>query len=156
MLYCAGYTVSFQEVPDEVSLVLLIADCPHSCKGCHSPNLRKPEGFDLENCINDILDEYGDAITCVCFMGEGRDPPALLRCNNLAKKRGYKTAIYSGFTNAWQIYMPYFDYYKCGPYIEAKGGLDNPNTNQFMLRLKVVDGDWTFDDITYRFQRSND
>jgi len=39
------------------------------------------------------------------------------------------------------------DYIKLGPYVEEKGGLDNPNTNQRFYRItagKLTDETWMF------------
>ena len=158
MLHYAGHSVSFQEVPDEVSLVILIADCPHRCKGCHSPELREKTNIDLATKLPELIDEYSDAITCVCFMGDGQDAESLKSLADYVHACGYNTAVYSGNYTAWVDYFPFFDYYKCGPYDEKLGGLDSPSTNQFMLKLTVdiESSNWWFEDITYRFQRSND
>lgn len=157
MIYCQGYAISFQEVPDEITLTILIADCPFRCEGCHSPRLQAREGLNLEENIAKIIGEYSDVITCVCFMGDGRDQETLLRCADYARDLGLKTAIYSGYTDAWSRYWPHFDYYKCGQYIAELGGLDSPNTNQFMLM--VVPSDESADvlnliDITDRFWKN--
>lgn len=157
MLHYKGHTVSFQEVPDEVSLVILIGDCPHRCVHCHSPDLWTQSGISVKEKLDQLIDEYADAITCVCFMGDGQDDNELFWCADHVKNRGFKTALYSGYYDAYIFGEPYFDYIKGGPYKEKRGGLDNPNTNQYMLkRIIGSDGKYTFEDITYRFQRSND
>jgi len=150
MIYYQGYTVSFQEVPDEVSLVILIGDCPFRCPGCHSPELQRPEGKDLTQDIQRLIDEYGDAITCVCFMGEGQDPQALCRCAEYAVRRGYRTALYTGKDRHEAMkYRQWFHYIKCGSYVEALGGLDSPTTNQRFYAI----GNYTEVDMTWRFRK---
>ena len=164
MIYYQGYTVSFQEVPDEVSLVISIADCPHKCPGCHSPQLQKPKGNDLEDDIDQIIDEYGDVITCVCFMGEGRDLDTLKALIHYVHDLGYKTCLYTGSAITSELIFPdILDYAKFGPYIQECGGLDSPTTNQCMLYFQWRKMEWhkgvlyTFrlpkiTDITYKFQ----
>ena len=39
--------VTFSEVPDEISLCINISNCPHRCKGCHSPYLQEDVGYEL-------------------------------------------------------------------------------------------------------------
>lgn len=155
MLYYKGRTVSFQEVPDEVSLVILISNCPHRCPGCHSPDLWKAEGRDLEEDLDSLIDEYENAITCVCFMGDGQDEKALLRCADRVHERGLKTAVYSGYDNAHRMYFPHFDYCKTGRYIELLGGLDKKTTNQRMFKItKQHHDEYLMEDITDVFWQS--
>lgn len=156
MLHYKGHTVSFQEVPDEVSLVILIGDCPHRCPGCHSPELWTQSGISVKDKLDELIAQYVDAITCVCFMGEGQDDQDLLWCADHARGLGFKTAIYSGYLDAHVFYYPHFDYYKCGSWKQDRGGLDNPDSNQFMMKL-IVDpetGRHYLTDITSRFYHS--
>jgi len=147
--------VSFQEVPDETSLTILIGDCPFRCKGCHSPELQEAKGNNLLEDIGALIDKYDGAITCVCFMGEGRDEKGLLDCNQIAKERGLKTALYSGSDNAFARMLEFFDYIKQGPYIERLGGLDSPDTNQRMYKItRRDDGNGIYvENITKRFRK---
>ena len=39
-----GYSIVFQEVPDEVTLAINISGCPHKCEGCHSKYLWEYDG----------------------------------------------------------------------------------------------------------------
>lgn len=155
MLYYQGYTVSFQEVPDEVSLVVLVADCPHKCAGCHSPMLQKPIGYDLERDLRKLIMDYDGAITCVCLMGEGRDRAALMRCAQIIHECDFKAAVYigSGEGEALKLALS-FDYVKYGPYIAELGGLDSKTTNQHMICVtKRFDDGIDFEDITWKFQK---
>lgn len=158
MLYYQGYTVSFQEVPDEVSLVLLVADCPMRCPGCHSPELQEKRGENLEEDLQYLIDKYKDAISCVCLMGEGQDKGALIRCADIIHKNGLKSAIYTGREQPSFLllsYGRYFDYFKTGAYDAKRGGLSNPNTNQRMYKVtgRISQYAYNFDDITYKFQQ---
>ena len=103
--YC-GYYITFQEVPNEVSLTFTISNCPYRCEDCHSPWLQKNIGDELTTeTIMLLLDKYQGAVTCVCFMGDGHE-------------------LY-GFP----------DYFKEGSYIKRLGGLDSPSTNQHMWKM---------------------
>lgn len=145
--------MSFQEVPDETSLTILIGDCPFKCKGCHSPELQEAQGRNLLVDIDALIDMYSTAITCVCFMGEGRDEEGLLACNKVAKDWGFKTALYSGSDTAFARMLDHFDYIKQGPYIEELGGLDSPDTNQRMYKITHTDDGVYVENITKRFQK---
>ncbi len=148
MLYCQGYTVSFQEIPDETSLVILVGDCPHRCPGCHSPELWQAKGDDLEVKLDSIIDQYQDVITCVCFMGDGQDYHAMERCFERVQDRGFKSAIYSGYeVVAYDV--THLDYIKIGKYKKDLGGLDKPTTNQRFYSIK----DQILSDQTHRFWR---
>lgn len=148
MLYCQGYTVSFQEIPDETSLVILVGDCPHRCPGCHSPELWQAKGDNLEAKLDSIIDQYQDVITCVCFMGDGQDYHAMERCFKHVQDRGFKSAIYSGYeVVAYDV--THLDYIKIGKYKKDLGGLDKPTTNQRFYSIK----DQILSDQTHRFWR---
>ena len=58
--------------------------------------------------------------------------------------------MYSGYTEETfdKKVLVHLDYLKLGPYIEERGPLNNPNTNQHLYKIckgKIVD------DITYKF-----
>lgn len=162
MIYCAGYTVSFQEVPDEVSLVLLISECQFRCKGCHSPELQKKTGEELtERFIDDLVDQYRNAITCVCFMGEGANIcQTCVLAKYIKEKYKLKTALYTGMTlvnmasTCFNMVTDSFDYFKVGPYIEDLGGLASPDTNQMMFHVEKLENNGiSINNITHKFQR---
>ena len=80
MLRLASFDVVFQEIPGEVTLALNLSGCPNRCAGCHSPHLWEEVGEPLDdNLLNSLLSGYGNAITCVCFMGGARRCRALER-----------------------------------------------------------------------------
>lgn len=149
MIYYQGSTVSFQEVPDEISLVILIGDCLYKCPGCHSPELQEARGKDLEQDLPALIDAYADVITCVCFMGDGRDPEVLNRCIAYASDRGFKTCLYTGSDH---YHGAHLDYLKTGAYVEALGGLDSPITNQCFWQIS----DGRLIDVTYKFLKNKE
>lgn len=154
MLRFLSYNIVFQEVPGEVSLAINISNCPNGCKGCHSLYLQEDKGDILdESVIDTLLVKYGDAITCICFMGGDADPLAVenLSCY-IRKSTGeqLKTAWYSGKMNLPDnCSISSFNYIKLGPYIESLGGLDSSATNQHFYRIE--NGNLT--DETFRFQK---
>ena len=144
--------VVFQEIPDEVTLSINISNCPCHCLGCHSEYLWEDIGETLNvMSLGMMLKEYGEDITCVAFMGGDGEPEEV---NTLAAwiRNNYpdlKTAWYSGrgiLSNAIQVEN--FDFIKLGPYVEAKGPLNKPTTNQ---RLYKVGKDLSLKDITKKF-----
>ena len=147
----ASYDVVFQDVPGEVTLSLNLSQCPNCCPGCHSPQLQEDIGYPLDDdMMNDLLDRYGTDVTCVCFMGGDREPQEVMRLSALVRKRGLKTAWYSGRQQLPECFdAAVLDYVKVGPYIESRGPLTSPDTNQIMYRIE--DGKMT--DITDRFKK---
>jgi anaerobic ribonucleoside-triphosphate reductase activating protein len=147
--------VVFEEIPDEVTLAIEITNCPGHCVGCHSPWLRDDIGEEL---TLDKLFELIDAnkgITCVCFMGEGKDPEALkwLAMNIHVRYPHLKTALYSGREEVEKEYDLYFNYIKVGPYIPEKKALNFETTNQRLYRIEahLGDGGSKRIDITNKF-----
>lgn len=75
-------------------------------------------------------------MTCVCLMGEGRNPTELRTALERIKSSGLKTCLYSGHEQIapFRSILPLLDYIKLGPYCEAAGSLDIPTTNQRFYR----------------------
>lgn len=146
--YKDSYIV-FEEIPDEVSLALNITNCANNCIGCHSPELALNIGEELtEEILDNLIDEnYG--ITCVLFMGEGRDQKRLLELANHIREKypDLKLGIYSGRENVENTIYNTFDYVKTGPYMADYGPLNKETTNQRMYHM--IDGEKI--DITSKF-----
>ena len=142
--------VCFQEVPDETTLSFSISNCPHRCDGCHSKYLWEDAGTYVEDILEEELKKYSGLITCVLFMGgdDSLQVESLIKCVNICKEHGLKTALYSGAYDVSDTLYKKFDYIKIGPYVKSLGGLDHTTTNQKMLK-KLTDG--SFEDITHRF-----
>lgn len=153
--------VTFSEVPDEISLCINISNCPHKCKGCHSPHLQEDVGNELTTDLLEELVNNNKGITCVCFMGGDCDLMRLYELSEYVHKLGLKTAWYTGLAFGLEslgdvVVRPMitdsFDYIKTGPYIESLGPLNKKTTNQVMYK-KVSDKPIKFEDITYKFQK---
>ena len=147
----ASYDVVFQDVPGEVTLSLNLSQCPNRCPGCHSPQLQEDIGYILDDSMLDsLLERYGRDVTCVCFMGGDREPDEVMRLAGLVKNAGLKTAWYSGRQELPDCFRTEsLDYVKVGPYIESRGPLPSPGTNQRMFRIE--NGEMT--DITAAFRK---
>ena len=150
--------VVFEEVPDEVTLAIEITNCPGHCVGCHSPWLREDIGEELTPDKLFELIEKNKGITCVCFMGEGKDPEALkwLAMDIHVRYPHLKTALYSGREEVEKEYDWYFNYIKIGPYIPEFGPLNYETTNQrlYQIEAHLDDGDSKRIDITNKFWRN--
>lgn len=145
-----GYSVVFQEVPNEVTLAINISGCPHRCEGCHSQYLWEYVGEYIADDITNLMKRYAGLITCVCFMGGDQNPEELSHLANIVKQNKLKVALYSGSNKAINqipIYQQ-FDYVKIGHYDQTRGGLDSKSTNQKMYQR--INSNWA--DITYKFQ----
>lgn len=147
--------IVFEEVPDEVSLAIEITNCQGHCVGCHSPWLREDIGEELTPGKLFGLIEKNKGITCVCFMGEGKDPEALkqLAMDIHTSYPHLKTALYSGREEVEKEYDLYFNYIKVGSYIPEKKALNFETTNQRLYRIEahLGDGGSKRIDITNKF-----
>jgi len=86
-----GYNIVFQEIPDEITLAINISNCPNRCEGCHSPHLQEDTGEELtERVLYDLLEKYGNAVTCVCFMGGDNSPEEVLKLASFVRKAASK------------------------------------------------------------------
>lgn len=137
MLKVYNYDIVFQEFPDEITLALNISNCPHHCKGCHSAYLWKDEGVELTSDYLQQLIEQNPGITCVGIMGGDYDVSAV---NSIARRvrneYGLKVGWYSGNMYFDSAQVDFFDYIKIGPYVEERGGLNNPTTNQLLFKIE--------------------
>lgn len=142
-------SVVMEEIPDRVSLAVDISNCRGNCIGCHSPFLKKDIGQELTPEVIDrlVADNFG--VNCFLFLGEGRDPEALLDLARHVRSKGLLAAVYSGREEVEEIFWDYFDYIKLGPYRPECGPLNSPTTNQRLYR-RTEEGKW--EDITYRLQ----
>lgn len=149
-------SVTLREVPDEISLCINITNCVHACKGCHSPELRKNIGNELDYDTLDNLIKENKGTTCICLMGEGNDRDALL--DLLIHIRIYhkhkKVCLYTGNDVCDYDFIRYLDYVKTGPYKEEYGSLDCSTTNQKFYSIDRIS--YRMEDITYKFQKLND
>ncbi len=147
--------VVFQEIPDEVTLSINISNCPCHCLGCHSQYLWEDIGEPLNAMSLDVmLKNYGQDITCVAFMGGDATPE---KVDSLA---GWMRSAYPELKTAWysgravlsdKIHLRNFDYIKLGPYIEAKGPLNKPTTNQILYMVDPKADNGIGENITYKF-----
>ena len=68
------HSVTMAEVPQEVSLTISISNCVYRCHGCHSQYLQEDVGKPLIPDLEGLIERYQGLISCVCLMGEGRNP----------------------------------------------------------------------------------
>lgn len=140
MLKYYNYDIVFQEIPDELTLAVNISNCPNRCEGCHSPHLQSDIGEHLnQEFIDFLLNKYGSAISCFCFMGGDNMPHEIARlARHIRQKYAHiKTAWYSGREKLPQnVDILSFQYLKLGGYIEDLGGLNNKNTNQRFYQIQ--------------------
>lgn len=152
MLTFQSYTISMQEVPGEVSLVLQMAGCRHRCMGCHSQELWNEDGHTLTDHLEVLLAIYMEMITCVCFMGEGTDLEAMAdTLRHIKETTGLKTCLYTGFNRVIdvEVMLPWLDFLKTGEYIRKLGGLESSATNQRFYRIHPATR--SLDDLTHLF-----
>lgn len=114
-----SYSVTMQEVPDEISLVINISGCPHMCEGCHSDYLFEYKGNFIKDDLDCLIKEYNGFISCVCFMGGDQNIKELNELlKHIKEKYNLKTCVYSGSNdfNLFKDSLPYLDWLKIGSY----------------------------------------
>ena len=154
MLKYVDTMVTFSEIPDEITFCLDISNCPCKCQKCHSSYLAEDIGTPLTPEELCSLVEKNKGVSCICIMGGDAEPNEV---NNLA---WYIKSIYTDLKVAWysgrqelskDINVSNFDYIKLGPYIEEKGPLNNPNTNQILYKINHTETSDVLENITYKF-----
>lgn len=156
MIRFVNYSIVFQEIPNEVTLAINLSNCPNRCKGCHSPYLMEDIGEVLdEKALTELLALYGDAITCVCFMGGDAAPDEVQRLADFLQRwrnDTLKIGWYSGREKMpEQCSLQNFNFIKLGAYVESLGGLDSTTTNQRFYRIENN----TMINMTHLFQKNN-
>ncbi len=153
MLKYVDTLVSFQEIPDEISLCIILSNCPNNCPGCHSAYLKDDIGTPLTYTELRKLISQHRGITCVCFMGGDKEPWEINRLATLVKEDfNLKVAWYSGKQELHEdIRLVNFDYVKLGPYVEEHGPLSSRTTNQVMLKIDHLADRPFVVDITSKF-----
>lgn len=136
-MHCYQVDITFQEVPNEVSLVFSISGCPMNCPGCHSKHLWAKSGTELttEDFISQIS-KYKGFATCVCFFGGEWDEVKLNEFLDLSKESGFKTCLYTGLDSVNDSIKSRLDFLKTGPWVGELGGLESINTNQRFIDVK--------------------
>jgi anaerobic ribonucleoside-triphosphate reductase activating protein len=142
--------VVFQEIPDKITLAINISNCPNSCEGCHSPQLKEDIGSPLtEKELNKLISS-NKGINCVCLMGGDSDPVGINNLCKYIKSKGLCSAWYSGKDSISQLIdKKNFDYIKIGHYDKDKGPLTSMTTNQRLYYISYLSKDLL--DITYKF-----
>ena len=140
-------SVVLEEIPDRVSLAVDISNCRGNCAGCHSPFLKEDIGEELTPQVIDALVADNFGVNCFLFLGEGRDPQALLALAAHVHALGLEAALYSGREQVEEPFWEAFDYIKLGPYRPECGPLNKPTTNQRLYRIAAG----VREDITARF-----
>ncbi|NVK51883.1 MAG: anaerobic ribonucleoside-triphosphate reductase activating protein [Flavobacteriaceae bacterium] len=133
------FDITFQEVPGEISLCFSITGCKLQCKGCHSTYLWNANNGKplLKKNYLELLKQYKGYASCVLFMGGEWHKEKLIEYLSLAKQNNFKTCLYTGEETVPKAILNELTWIKTGKWITAKGGLDNPDTNQKFIYLRT-------------------
>lgn len=131
------YDIVFQEVPGHISLAFYVCGCPLKCPGCHSPELwTEKSGFALTLALfSTLLDRYQSKADCILFMGGEWHQKELIELLSVARRRHYKTALYTGLEKVSAELESSLNFLKTGPWKAELGGLSSPTTNQIFKDL---------------------
>lgn len=133
------YDIVFQEVPHHISLAFYVCGCPLKCSGCHSPELW-PERFGTKlsrGGLELLIKKYHNRISCLLFLGGEWHESELCKFLQLGRSYQLKTALYTGLEQVSERLEKNLDYLKTGPWIQARGGLASPTTNQIFKDLNT-------------------
>ncbi len=141
------FSITFNEIPSEITLCISITGCGAPCKGCHSPFLHHPANghylsFDF---YKELLNRYDKQASTVCFLGGEWYEDQLNEMLKEAKRRGFKTALYTSkeYKEVSRKLKHNLTYLKVGPYTPGLGGLESVITNQRLYQLKPKKTDIT-------------
>ena len=175
MIRYAETRVTFEEVPDEITLCVNLTGCPYSCPGCHSPWMRdRNAGEPLTLDTIDRMIHNTPGVSCIVFMGGDSEPEDVLAKSKFVHDNfnTVKTCWYSGSvappaagSDGSALSYDSLDYLKIGPWIKERGPLGSPDGNQRMYMKIYGDDFWPDDsglifltpdknkwvDITYKF-----
>lgn len=127
-------SIGFQEIPDEISLIITVCGCKRNCPNCHSPENANPDGisFDYE-----LINKYSEQISCVLFMGGENEEELTEILKTIRLDYRLKTALYSGgsYVEVPPSMRKQLDYLKIGSFKQELGGLKSPQTNQELIKF---------------------
>jgi len=133
------YSITHLEMPGDICLTFYISECQNRCPDCHSQDLWKPVGSELPGCFVPLLQLYRQRISCICFLGEGRNTAAehteFAHLCNIARQYELKTCLYSGRDCEIEDWMLCFDFVKVGSYQKEFGPITETTTNQKMYKI---------------------
>ncbi|MCK9457262.1 MAG: hypothetical protein M0R31_08195 [Candidatus Riflebacteria bacterium] len=145
------YSITFLEVPGQSCLTFYISECQNRCENCHSKELWQATGSALRPCFHQLIELYRKQITCVCFLGEGRNTPLehaeFVDLCKISHQYGLKTCLYSGRDCEIEEWMKCFDFIKTGSFKEECGPLTAETTNQRLFKMAQN----SITDITSKF-----
>ncbi|NMP32363.1 anaerobic ribonucleoside-triphosphate reductase activating protein [Thalassotalea sp. M1531] len=131
--------VVFEEVPDEVTLAFVISGCPLRCSGCHSQDTwQRDRGLPL-TCerFSHYIEQYSGFISCVLFFGGEWQSELLIKKLIIAKQYQLKTCLYTGLNKLPKRILQHLDFVKTGPWLEERGGLADPKSNQQFIEVST-------------------
>lgn len=128
------------EVPDEISLGLIILGCPLHCPECHSSWTWSKKQPQLEINQTNLAQVLSPFHSCILFFGGEWEADFSLALESVLTWFNLPLALYTGLTTEQTLAQPWIElltYVKTGPYIKACGGLRSEQTNQRMFKLSA-------------------
>lgn len=140
-----GWHITMNEMPGWIALAYSITECPLRCKSCHSPELQTSVGHTLStDVIIGHLKQYPQ-VDGIILMGHGSSFDDLPGIVDVVRAHNKMICVYTGLVSIPDDVYELLDYIKIGPYVESRGGLNSPHTNQRMVDCK------TKLDVTHKF-----
>lgn len=165
-----SHGVSFNEVPNRVSLFFYLGDCVKYCYGCHTPEAQQEIPYTPLSELEEIAEEYigKGYVNTICVLG-GTECRHFLHedlIEMLKRLAEYApVCLYSGSDDVQYIQdlalKGNCTYLKTGSYQASRGDLTHKTTNQRFfyhvesigidLNLNVTEIIHRWKDVTYRF-----
>lgn len=145
----AAYKRTFKEHPLHYNLTLWISNCPRKCPNCQTPFLQEDTGEELTvDYLSGLVNTIGSVCDNVIFLGGEQHGEEFIELADWVHQNTNKhVTLYTGADSVPDSVRDSVDYLKLGPYIESKGGLNSPGTNQRMYK----NNNGTLTDITSVF-----
>ncbi len=135
ILYVSSIITGFMEIPTQISMNIYVSGCMKRCKNCQNSSLwefRKEHVLDEE--VLKIALKHHSMANWICFLGGDAvyQPKGLELIAEVAKKEGKLVCLYTGlnFSELNEININNIDLIIDGPYVEQKGTVNSPTTNQ--------------------------
>lgn len=162
-----SYSVSLQDIPDHIALVINMGNCINGCEGCHSKELcydacNLTERVPLEEVLAEAYKVYKQGARVCCIMGGtincGVTKESLTVLINVLSLI-FKVGLYSGSDgdindagiNSYYAYYTPLSFLKVGSYKKELGGLSSDKTNQKFYERDWLTGEWKDRTALFRY-----
>jgi anaerobic ribonucleoside-triphosphate reductase activating protein len=139
-----SHGITMNEIPGKVALYFEIGQCNQRCKGCHSEHLWRncQQKTSVQTMMDMAKEAKANGADAVVLMGGTTNgipmDDLLLTINYLSTI--LPVGLYSGSDSIRLalelVNMSFLKWLKIGSYVESRGGLASPRTNQMFFEIQ--------------------